>query len=399
MRVLFLYPRTLDKNSSVGGVAEFLCSLTPALKTWDVEPVIYTGDKTLTSLTQPAQVIPSALIYSGPFIKPGFFISKQKLTPVLTLCEQEKIDVIHAQGTYTAGFMALQIHKRMGIPYVVTSHSDILTTNSRRIARRSVQQRCRHVLKQAAFVTHLTPMMADISHQLWDTRDKSKTIGNGIDCQAWAPVISLPEKNYMLGIGRLERGKGFHVLIDMYAKLIEQGVTTSLVIAGTGKEEKNLHLQVQKHGLTLITHPADLSSFPEKSVIFTGYVRDEIKKRLMAQSQFVLFATQPDLWEEAFGIVQLEAMAAGRPILASNTNATRFLQSKGLAAAIVKPDDVNAWADQAGLLMNDIELRKKLGAANLSAVTQFDWQPIAQQYQDVYESACHNNRTPVSLAI
>ncbi len=386
MRVLFLYPRTLDSNTSVGGVAEFLCSLTPELKLLDVDPIIYSGDKTLRSLSKPAQVIKEATIYSGPFIKPGFFVSSGKLVAVLTLCSQMKIDVIHAQGTYTAGFMALQIFKRTKIPYVVTSHSDILLTNSKRMNRSNVQRRCRQVLKHAAFVTHLTPNMADESHHLWDTREKSTTIGNGIDCQAWQSYFGLPEKNYILGIGRLERGKGFHVLIDMYAKLLARGcTTTSLVIAGTGTEEKNLHSQVKNLNLNLVTDYSDFSHIPEKSVIFTGYVRGEAKKRLIAHSQFVLFSTQPDLWEEAFGIVQLEAMAAGKPVIASNTQVTRFLQSKGLQAALVKPDDVNAWAEQSAELLKDANKRKQLGSANVIAAAQFDWRPIAKEYRDVYK--------------
>jgi glycosyltransferase involved in cell wall biosynthesis len=173
----------------------------------------------------------------------------------------------------------------------------------------------------------------------------------------------------------------------MYAKLIERGFSTSLVIAGKGSEEKNLQLQVKNLGLSLVTGVTDLSTIPDKSVVFTGYVRNEIKKRLVAQSQFVLFATQPDLWEEAFGIVQLEAMAAGKPLIASDTNVTRFLLKSGLQAYIVKPDDVNAWADQAALLLNHADLRKKLGNANLRAAAQFDWQPIAEQYRDVYHSS------------
>jgi glycosyltransferase involved in cell wall biosynthesis len=115
-------------------------------------------------------------------------------------------------------------------------------------------------------------------------------------------------------------------------------------------------------------------------------VRDDAKKRLIAQSQFVLFSTQPDLWEEAFGIVQLEAMAAGKPLIASNTQVTRFLQSKGLKAALVKPDDADAWAEQAAVLLNDANRRKQLGSANVIAAAHFDWRPIATEYRDVYKT-------------
>lgn len=385
MRVLFLYPRTLDEASSVGGVAEFLSSLTPQLNSLGVQAIIYAGDKLQSKLVkQQASLIDEVTVYNGPFIKPSFFVAKRKLAPVLQVCHDEKIDVVHAQGTYTAGFMARQIYKHTRIPYVVTSHSDILTTNSKRMRRRNVQARCRHVLRDAAAVTHLTPMMEQVSHQLWDTRDKSTIIGNGIDCQSWQAYTSLPEQNYLLGIGRLERGKGFHILIDMYAALIERGVTASLIIAGKGKEEKGLQAQVENYGLNLITDFNDFSHIPEKSVVFTGYVRDEVKKRLIAQSKVILFATQPHLWEEAFGIVQLEAMAAGKPIVASDTNVTRFLEQSGLYACIVDPEDVESWANQTMLLLNDTEMRRQSGLANLQAVAQFDWQPIAEQYQRVY---------------
>jgi glycosyltransferase involved in cell wall biosynthesis len=386
MRVLFLFPRPLDARTS-GGVAEFLYSLTPLLNDLDVEPVIYAGDKALSKLTGPVSLPGKVSVYSGPFLKPGWFVSRRRLAPVLELCRQTKIDVVHAQGTYTAGFLAMQIRKQLHIPYVVTSHNDILETNSRRMKRWNVKQRCRNVLKHASIVTHLTSIMEDASHRLLDTREKSVTIGNGIDCSAWQAYAGLPEQDYLLGIGRLERGKGFHILLDMYPELLARGVTTSLVIAGKGNAEKELHDQARKLGLNLITDFSDYSQIPEKSVIFTGYVRGEAKQRLIAQSKCILFPTQPSLWEEAFSIAQLEAMAAGKAMIASDTAATRYLQSSGLQALVVEPENVNAWAGQALLLLRDNDLRRQSGMANLRAASQFDWRPIARQYRDVYARA------------
>src|SRR5437868_4741687 len=118
MRILFLYPRTLDVKHSVGGVAEFLCSLTQELKKLNVNSVIYAGDKTVKQVTKPTQVLTDATVYNGPFIKPHWLPFYGKLSAALDVCRKENIDIIHAQGTYTAGFMALKIHERMGIPYV-----------------------------------------------------------------------------------------------------------------------------------------------------------------------------------------------------------------------------------------------------------------------------------------
>lgn len=182
MRILFLYPRPLDANRSTGGVAEFLCALAPALKNLGVESVIYAGDKSVNELTRPDAILADAIVYNGPFLKPSWWVQKSRLAQVMEVCRMEKIDVIHAQGTYTAGFMAWKIHQHLDIPFVVTSHSDILATNSRRMNRNNVKSRCRHVLKHATAVTHLTPMMETVSHALYPTHEKSTIIGNGIDC-------------------------------------------------------------------------------------------------------------------------------------------------------------------------------------------------------------------------
>jgi len=385
MKVLFLYPRSLDAGKSVGGVAEVLCSLTPALKDLDVDSVIYANDKNAKQLSKPSHTLAATTVYYAPFAKPGWWLSRKKISHAMDVCRLENIDLIHAKGTYTAGFMALKIYERTGIPYIVTSHSDILTTNSRRMNRWGVRRRCCEILKHAAAVTHLTPIMEEFSHELFDTRSRSVVIGNGIDVKSWQAFASLPERNYMLGIGRLVRGKGFHILIEMLARLIAQGMKTSLIIAGKGSEEEALVQQARELGLACIRDFSDFSTIPEKSVIFTGYVRDDVKKRLIAESQIVLFVTQPQLWEEAFGMVQLEAMAVGRPILASDTRATRFLEKAGMQCRIAAPTDVADWVQQAECLLQDAGLRKRMGQANLQAVKQFEWQSIAKKYRDVYQ--------------
>jgi glycosyltransferase involved in cell wall biosynthesis len=172
----------------------------------------------------------------------------------------------------------------------------------------------------------------------------------------------------------------------MYAKLLEQNVSSSLVIAGKGSEEQALQAQAKQLGLNVIMVVSNLEDIPERSVVFAGYVRDEAKKRLIAQSQCVLFATQPDLWEEAFDIVQLESMAAGKAMVASDTAVTRYLTQSGLRALIVKPDDENEWAAQTMQLFTDNSLRHRLGNENLEAAAKFDWLPITKQYVAAYRS-------------
>jgi glycosyltransferase involved in cell wall biosynthesis len=383
MRVLFLCRHSVAKTA--GGVVEYLHYLPTALQPYGIETVMYDmGNETDNALQGPHILANGVLAYAGPVIKPSFFVSSKKLQPLIDLCQREKIDLVHAQGTYRSGFVALQLFKRTGVPYVVMSHGDIAAANSDRMKRGSVQRRCREILRHAKAVSHLTPMMADASHQVLDTRNKSVVIANGIDLSAWLATMSLPTQNYMLGIGRLEKEKGFHILIDAYAELFKRGIKTSLVIAGDGSEARALHAQVKAHGLRLVVDHHDVNEIPPQSVVFTGYIKGDAKLVLVAQSQLMLFSTQPSQWEEPFGIVQIEAMAAGKVLVASDSATTRYLQSLGLQAKLAVADDPVAWADQLMPLLNSAELCCALGKKNLDNVQQFDWSVIAKQYSEMY---------------
>lgn len=381
MRVLFLHRSTLENIS--GGVAEFLHYLPLALQQHNVASYLYSENRH-AALSNPCVLSNNMRAYTGHYIKPGFYTSKKSLAPIIELCEQEKIDLIHAQGVYRTGFLAMQVYKKTGIPYVVTSHADILSTNSERMRRFLVKERCKSVLKHAKSVTHLTPFMADFSHQLYDTKNKSTIIGNGINHADWLPFHHLPEKNYFLAIGRLEKGKGFELLIDVYSQLLTQGITTSLVIAGSGSLEACLKEKARLLNISIVENANDTDSFPERSIIFTGYVKDEYKKRLISQSKLVLFATQPTQWEEAFGIVLLEAMAAKKALVGSDIAATRYLQTQGLQGKLVEPTNIDAWISAIKLVLNDDALRYQMEQDNLKAVREFGWDKVAQQYAGVY---------------
>lgn len=387
MNVLLIYPRLLSRTHSVGGVAEFLFAMTPLLRTLGVTPIIYAGNKQQTGITGPVEVAPGVRVYSGPIIKPGWLYSRRKMRGLIDLCRTLHIDVVHAQGTYTAGFMARLIHRALSIPYVITSHSDVLPTNTKRLHRGSVRARYVDILKDAACVTHLTPMMAEASHAICNTAEKSYLIGNGIAVNDWTPYATLPTRPYLFSIGRLERGKGFHILIQMFARLVKRGVKQSLIIAGGGAEAEALAMQATEAGLAVHHGVPDLTQMPEASVIFTGYLRGKAKYEFMAQAQVVLFATQPDLWDEAFGIVMLEVMAAGRALVASDMPVVRYLMSRGMQAVPVAPADADAWAEATLTLLNQDSLRAEMAAANQAAALSFDWADIAKQYHQVYAAA------------
>jgi glycosyltransferase involved in cell wall biosynthesis len=398
MKLLFIHRR--DFQNGVGGVAEYLHYLPLALKKQGIEPVLYSEGES-KQITGPYYLPNGMPVYYGPFVRPSIFTSAQKINIISEWCQSLNISLIHAQSAYRSGFLAWKLYEKTRIPYIITSHSDIIPTHSKRMQKARVKKRCSKILQHATKVIHLTPLIAEISNQVYDTSAKSAIISNGIDTSSWAYFTSLLEKNYLLGIGRLEPGKGFHILISAYAELCKQGCKEALVIAGSGPSEVSLKEQVKRCGLNLMTDVNDISGLaelPASTVFFTGYVKGDIKKRLFTQSKLVLFPTQPRQWEEVFSIVQLEAMAAGKAIVASDAKTTRYLQTLGMQALFAEAEDPLAWAKQIHCLLNEAELREKLGKANRINAQQFDWNQIAQQYADVYLSLTNGPTGLVSVS-
>lgn len=382
LRVLFLHRHADEKG--IGGVMEYLHYLPLFLKRNGVQTFLYRERKNSSEETNNPIFFQNGMpVYSGPFPKPSFIFSAKKLKEIIDLCHREKIGLIHAQGTYRSGYLAMQVYKHTGIPYIVTSHSDI-APNSGRMKRKKVLKYCQNILKNASHVTHLSPPMAEFSHRIYPTHDKSTLIGNGIDLSEWHSSKTFSEQNYLLALGRFEVEKGFHILIDAYAQLYNKGANISLVLAGAGSAEAMFFDRVKQHGLPLVKDLKNISTIPERSVVFTGYVRGEIKRQLIEKSKMILFSTLPALYEEPFGIVQIEAMAAGKPLVASDSAVTRYLKTLGLQALLVEPDSASHWAEQISNLLDDHFQREQLGKKNLENASQFDWDFIAKQYKDVY---------------
>ena len=391
MRILFLSHRHTDLT--LGGLAEFLTLLPRYLISHNIESYIYTqdADKHCRDLRGPTELSNHAKLYTGPFIKPRWWHGQRNLKALLELCIKEKIDCIHAQGTYRAGFMARAIYRQIKLPYVVTSHSDILTTNSSRLARRSIVRRCQSILKDASFVTHLTPPMAEASHAIFNTKNKSAIVHNGIDISTYQSEANTTTP-YFLAIGRLVPEKGFLVLLDAFLQLQQQGSEASLVIAGEGILENTLIEKARAAGIHVVVGCKSISDIPKRSIVFTQYVRADLKAQLFAATICVLFAPQPAVWDEAFGIVQLEAMAASKPLIVSDIGITRYLQQLGMSAELIDAADSFAWARAMQRLIANPLQRHAMGRQNAASVKAFDWSKIAAEYAAIYQRvAAHNS--------
>jgi phosphatidylinositol alpha-mannosyltransferase len=124
-------------------------------------------------------------------------------------------------------------------------------------------------------------------------------------------------------------------------------------------------------------------------VLFAGRVSDVDKARFLKTAD--IFCA-PSTGQESFGIVLLEAMAAGRAVIASDIHGYKKVVQRNVTGLLVEPKDPDALCRAIAQLVDDPALRDRLGAAGARRASDFDWAHVARQLVDVYEEVLQ--RTP-----
>src|SRR6185503_6841348 len=169
---------------------------------------------------------------------------------------------------------------------------------------------------------------------------------------------------FVLGLGRTIRRKGFHVLIDAFERIKEQYPQWKLVIAGEGRDLEPLRAQAAALG---------------DRAVFTGLVQDADKRYLLQHCKFM---AAPSL-EESFGNVALEAMACGKPVVASRASGFAEIIRHGENGKLVEVANASALSDALRDYMRK-DLAQEADAAAKTA-SQHSWKTIARRYVDLIE--------------
>ncbi len=159
MNILFLNRHAM-KNAS-GGLPEFLAGLSTALTARGHQTYLYHENLESNILTEPEPSIGTLTAFSGPFPAPAGGCHANNCNRSWHSAKNQKIDLIHAQGVYRSGWVARALGRATGLPWLVTSHSDILSSHSHRLKRKKILRRCQQILADATATTHLTPATAE----------------------------------------------------------------------------------------------------------------------------------------------------------------------------------------------------------------------------------------------
>jgi phosphatidyl-myo-inositol alpha-mannosyltransferase len=302
---------------------------------------------------------PMALLGAGPILKRFF--------------AENTFDIIHVHEPPIPSLSYWSAWLTPGVPKVATFHA---YSEAPSLGIRILQSLAAPILYP--YFDHavaVSPSAARYASRTW--RRPLTIVPNGIPVRMFAPSIqeaSRQGSRRILAIGRLaDARKGIAPMIEAFRLLRAEDRSYTLDLIGDGPEHRGLPAV---DGLRY--HPR----LPLSELIERYHACD-------------LFAA-PATGQESFGIVLLEAMAAGKPIVCSDIGGYRDV-ARPMGASFVPPGDPVALAHEIRTLLDDGSRRQRMSAFNLSYVRRFDWSVVVGEVLDAYQVAIENRRSRHAL--
>jgi glycosyltransferase involved in cell wall biosynthesis len=293
-------------------------------------------------------------------------------------------DVVHVQGHFSIGRALLQAARDLGVPVVATNHflpENLLgylprlpAAAERRITAWAWRDFAR-VFDEADLITTPTPIAAALL-QPHGLRPPVIPVSCGVQLDRFRPGErnegrwrGLPDKPTVLFVGRLDAEKRIADLVDALA-LVRRDVDAQLVLVGTGGQRGALAARAAAAGVAADVH-------------FCGFVPDD--ELPLAYADCDVFANAGVA--ELQSLVTMEAMAAGRPVVAADAVALPHLVRHGENGYRFAPGDVPAAAAQLRALLTDAPLRDRMGSVSLGMIARHSLESSLERFETLYGEA------------
>lgn len=309
----------------------------------------------------------------------GFRISAARtLRQMLRRIQNFDPQAVHVQCVSANGWYAAQVASHLCLPLVVSTQGE-RTMDATQIYQRSpVMNRVMlEVVRAADWVTACSSAtLNDLRFYALNSSDafgegRASVVYNGIGLEAFAESVAYGWRApYILALGRLVPQKGFGLLIEAFARSGIKGI--ELIVAGEGEEFGSLKEKIVRLGLAGRVHLIGRADRAKVHALIRGSIGIAV----------------PSL-REPMGIVVLEGLAAGKPVLASRVDGIPEVVPAGCGVRLVTPGDVCELA--AGIAW--LARSQALGpiCAHVSHSRRFAWPHIADQYLEIY-GACAADR-------
>jgi len=283
-------------------------------------------------------------------------------TLLWTLIEllRRRPDVVHAGGYAFAGFAARIWCPLFGIPFIVYAHGeDVLSTSRRRFFSRFMNW----VMSRADGVVVNSRNTADLVRKVGVECSRIRVAWPGVDCKWFespATVADLavdlldpwPSGPIFLTVGRLVKHKGHATVLKVLPGLLEKWPGLTWILVGTGPQEKQLRELAHELGVSHSIH------------FLSNLSDDQLSALYRIADLFVQPNGEVDGAFEGYGMVFLEAGAAGLPVVGGNHGGVPEVVEHRVTGMLVKPFDVSDLKSALELLLVDEELRLAMGRNN-----------------------------------
>ncbi|MEK9628636.1 MAG: glycosyltransferase [Nitrospinota bacterium] len=310
-----------------------------------------------------------------PFFLIALFLNLLKIT------SQHKFDLIHCHWVIPQGFFCAFIKLFRNIPYLLTAHGgDVYSFKGIPGIKTFIKFALKHsegctvnsqatrdqILKsQRNANVKIVPMGVDLSQ--FHKGNFNQEIKNSMR----------PDNLLLLGVGRLAEKKGFNYLIEAMPQIIKKIPNVRLIIIGFGPQKEKLEKQVQE---------LNLESYVS---LIGGKTGKELRDWFATADIFIgpsIITADGDT--EGQGVVFLEAMASGTPVIASDVGGIKDVVRDGHSGLLVPGKNPQAIADRTVELANNKELQETLiqNAIEL-ANSGYSWERSAQTFFNLYQEA------------
>ncbi len=304
------------------------------------------------------------------------------------ICNEHDIDVVHAHDWLVA-YAAAGGKGTQGLPLVATNHATDYGRHQGWLPgpmNKLIHQVEWWLTYEARRVITCSRYMREQVNRIFELpTDKVDVVPNGVavadfslpeDEVAAFRARVCPDARMVLFAGRLEYEKGVQTVLHTLIRLNERVGPTHFFIAGTGTYSDELRRTVDELGV------AD-------HVTFTGFLEDADLRRHYAAADV---AVAPSIYEP-FGLVAIEAMACGTPVVVGDTGGLREIVAAGDTGLRVTPDDPEALAEAVEAVLTDEALARRLVASAGDVIHErFDWSRVAAQTVETYRAAIEQER-------
>jgi len=291
----------------------------------------------------------------------------------------ERYDLIHAHQALPDGAVAAHLGRDLGVPYLVTVHG--ADVNRGLEGPGPVARRTAEVLEGAAAVVAVSGVLAcRLTARV--PLDAVHVVQNGVptDLHGVPAADYLPGHRVVLAAGRLVAGKGFEHVLEALARLADGRDDLRAVVAGEGALRRRLEALAAELGL------ADRVALP-------GRLEHEDLLAMMARADVFALPSAP----EGFGLVHLEAMTQGTPVIGCLDQGPADFIEDGVSGHLVPYGDVAALTGALAATLDDPERARAVGEAGRRVAETFTWERNARRMLELYEQ-CVSAARPAGAA-